>query len=89
MSGLTKLGATEDKMMSEKPDLKNGAYCNKYGSIYLRIVSHDSTQPGWPKTVTDHGLSIEEAHCVVLELAMAITKASAINTGRDQNTRNQ
>ena len=70
--------------MSEKPDLKNGAYCNKYGSIYLRIVFYDATSGGWEKRATDHEISIEEAHCITMELMTAIHRASAIKTGRDQ-----
>lgn len=62
--------------------LKNGAYCNKYGGIYLRISSMDTTQEGWPVRAVDHGISIEEAHCIAVELLNAIQLASQIKTGR-------
>jgi hypothetical protein len=68
--------------MSGKQDIRNGAYCNKYGSIYLRVVSIDETKDGWPEKATDYGISIEEAHCITVELMAAICAASEMRTGR-------
>lgn len=42
----------------------------------------DTTQEGWPVRAVDHGISIEEAHCIAVELLNAIQLASQIGTGR-------
>lgn len=67
--------------MSEK-NMRNGAFCNQYGSIYLRVASLDTDAPGWPMSVVDHGISIAEAHCIMSELVLAIHEASLHQTGR-------
>ncbi len=63
-------------------NMKNGAFCNEYGSIYLRVVSLDSDTPGWPMRAVDHGISLAEAHCIMSELVLAIHEASMRQTGR-------
>lgn len=62
-------------------NLKNGAYCNDKGSIYLRIVSLDTSNE-WALRAVDHGISIAEAHCIAAELMVAIQEASRMATGR-------
>ena len=62
--------------------LRNGAYSNQYGDIYLRVVSLDTQTEGWPLKAVDHGLSIEEAHCVMAELMAAIHESSLRKSGR-------
>ena len=54
---------------------KNGAFWEEDGQIVLRIVCLDE--------VTDHEISIPEAHCIAAELMIAIQHASKIATGRD------
>jgi hypothetical protein len=66
----------------EPPPPRNGAYCNAHGSIHLRVVSRDSSQPDWPIQEVSHGISIEEAHCIAMELLAAIHESSAMETGR-------
>ena len=61
---------------------KNGAFCNAYGKIYLRVVAMDTSTPDWQMRAVDHGISIEEAHCIAADLMVAIQKASRIATGR-------
>ena len=80
MSNLT----TENTENTEKSDtyMKNGAFCNKYGNIYLRIVSLDSDAPGWPMRAVDHGISLAEAHCIMSDLVLAIHEASMRATAR-------
>jgi hypothetical protein len=63
-------------------NMKNGAFCNEYGRIYLRIVSLDSDTPGWPLRAVDHGISLAEAHCIMSDLVLAIHEASMRQTGR-------
>ncbi len=63
-------------------NMRNGAFCNKYGSIYLRIVSLDTDAPSWPIRAVDHGISLAEAHCIMSELGKAIHEASMRETGR-------
>jgi hypothetical protein len=62
-------------------NMKNGAFCNKYGRIYLRIVSLGS-DPLWPLRAVDHGISLAEAHCIMSDLVLAIHEASMRETGR-------
>jgi hypothetical protein len=62
--------------------LRNGAYCNAYGQIHLRIVSHDTTKPDWPLQAVSHGISVEEAQCIATELLAAIQQSALIATGR-------
>lgn len=79
MSGLT----TEDTENTEEgnTNMRNGAF-NKYGGIYLRIVSHDPDRTGWPMRAVDHGISLAEAHCIMSELGVAIYQATMRETGR-------
>ena len=75
---------TENTENTEKSHtyMKNGAFCNKYGNIYLRIVSLDSDAPGWPMRAVDHGISLAEAHCIMSDLVLAIHEASMRATAR-------
>lgn len=63
-------------------DKRNGAFCNKFGRIYLRIASLDTDASDWPMRVVDHGISLAEAHCIMSELVLAIQEASLHQTGR-------
>jgi hypothetical protein len=65
---------------------KNGAFVNKYGKIYLRTVSWDTTSADWKLRTVDHGISIEEAHCIAADLMVAIQEASRMATGRANET---
>lgn len=58
----------------------NGAYCDKDGKIYLRVVSWGDN---WKLKVVDHAVSIEEAQCVAMELLGAVHRACWKATGRD------
>jgi hypothetical protein len=69
-------------MEMSETNMKNGAFCNKHGRIYLRIVSLDSNTPGWPLRAVDHGISLAEAHCIMSDLVLAIHEASMRETGR-------
>jgi hypothetical protein len=66
--------------MSET-NMRNGAFCNKDGRIYLRIVSLGSDSL-WAMRAVDHGISIAEAHCIMSELVVAIYEACMRETGR-------
>lgn len=70
------------KPSNPKTERKNGAFCNEYGRIYLRVVSLDTSQEGCPMRTVDHGIGIDEAHCIAVELMSAIQKSSQITTGR-------
>ncbi len=75
---------TEDTENTEEggANLRNGAFCSKYGGIYLRIVSLDTDRTGWPMRAVDHGISLAEAHCIMSDLVLAIHEASMRETGR-------
>ena len=64
---------------SPTPKLFNGAYCNQFGAIYLRVVSMDAD---WKDKAVDHGISVQEAHCIAADLMVAIQEASRLQTGR-------
>jgi len=64
---------------SPTPKLFNGAYCNQHGAIYLRVVSMDAD---WKDKAVDHGISVQEAHCIAADLMVAIQEASRLQTGR-------
>ncbi len=75
---------TEDTENTEEggANLRNGAFCSKYGGIYLRIVSRDLDRTGWPLCAVDYGISLAEAHCIMSDLVLAIHEASMRETGR-------
>jgi len=72
----------ERRLPAPTCSLRHGAYCNEYGSIYLRIAAIDTSQEGWPIRAVDHGISIEEAHCIMSELVLAMHQSAMQKTGR-------
>jgi hypothetical protein len=61
-------------MTDEQLGQRRGAYCNDYGSIYVRLSRlNESFEVVW----TDHGISIEEAIIIRDRLDAAISEAAA------------
>lgn len=75
-------GSIQVRRAVQTKEMKSGAFVDRHGDIYLRVVSIDTESEGWPMRAVDHGLSIEEAHCIMAELMAAIHESCLRKSGR-------
>lgn len=57
-----------------KPQEKEGAYCNKYGRIYIKINHLDDD---FKTRLIHHGRTIEQAYLIAMEILDAVREAAS------------